>query len=365
MRLNPENITSFLTYRHPIKDLDSWNYSYKMEYDRIDVGFEEAKDKTKDILLKSINNSLRNCNNPAVVMSGGLDSVLVAKLLKDSGVDPLVLTAKFKGDDDSKRAKIAAKKLNLNHTIIEILPQDYLDINKFLIPLIKLKKEPLHPNEIALAKIESFATKNGCDCIFSGEGADDIFGGYSKIFTYHKTMNSKEDFNSLLKRFIEYYRYFSNEDRNIINDKYLIDDITLLDFNSIDIINFGTYFIQRYHTPGLIKRGINAAKFNGLNSEFPYLDSKLVEYVNSLPLEFKVFGNISKYLLREISLDYIPKEISYGKKHPFPVPFDSWMKGINKLNLNRELFNSNILTSFNGWKKWMFINLNTWYEYGQ
>jgi asparagine synthase (glutamine-hydrolysing) len=365
MKKLADDITSFLSFRHPLRDLYFWDYPYSLVYETIDLEFEIAKKRTKELFIRSVKESLGKSKNPAVVISGGLDSVFLAQVMIDCGAEPLLYTAKFKGDDESERAKLAAKELDLEHSTIEILPKDYLEVNNYLKPLIKLKKEPLHPNEIALAKIESKAKGDGCDTIFSGEGADDIFGGYSKIFTFHKTMKFKEEYPSFVDRFLKFYRYFSTLDHWIINPKYITDDSSLLDFSEINLINFGTYFIQRYHTPGLIKRGINAAKFNDLKSEFPYINSKLVAYVNTLPIEYKVFGDVSKLILREIALDNISTEIAYGEKHPFPVPLDNWMKNINEWNLDKNLFTSNDISSFSGWKKWMLINLDTWWKNGQ
>jgi len=358
VKYDKESITSFLTFRYDLNRLTEFNYPYDIDIDifnSVSHSFEKSKRLVRETLIKSIEKD--KTKHPAVMMSGGVDSVFVAALLKQIHPNLKCYTARFKGDNESKLATDAASALNIDHTIVDVYPEDYIDIDRYLKPLIKLKGEPLHPNEIALAKTERVAKLDGCDKVFCGEGADDIFGGYSNIFMYYRKHKINE--------FLDYYRYFSLEERTrIINKDYLMDDNILMKRYLKDVPQhiFGPHFIQTIHTPGLIKRGINAIKFNDMDWSFPYVDKKLVTLVNSLPLEYKNFGDISKYILREISLEYIPRKFSYSVKHPFPVPFNDWMKDINKWNLNDDVFLSNDISSFDGWHKWMLINLNIWLE---
>ena len=125
----------------------------------------------------------------AIMMSGGLDSVLLAALMKLLDPDKKIrlYTATFNTlNSDTIRAKHAAHLFDLPHSFVKIEPTDYLNIDKYLVPLIYLGKRPLHPNEIALAKTEAVAKKDGCDIVFCGEGADGLFGGYDKLLTLYK-----------------------------------------------------------------------------------------------------------------------------------------------------------------------------------
>lgn len=341
-----------------------------MFFDEIPVSFKDAKRLIKHFLETKVKSLIEDSNQPAMMMSSGVDSALITAMAAKYNPDIRVYTAEFPFDMESSDAMLIAHKLQVKHTIINIQPEDYLDIDKFFIPLIKHKKAPLHPNEIALAKCEQQAKDDGCDTIFCGEGADDIFGGYSKIFNFYKNHFLDEDRDKFLEVFLDFYRYFSIYDRNkIIQNRYLIDDLDLLkkyfpELGRVRLHNFGSYFIQKIHTPGLIKRGINAIEWNGLKPAFPYQDKELISYVNKIPMDFKVFGSVNKYILREIAKDYLPEEFAYIPKHPFPVPFDEWMKDIS-WDLNDELFISQNYNKLNGWKRWMVINLNMWWENGQ
>ena len=367
MRVNADDITSFLTFRHPLSTLKDFDYPYSISFDERQVDFETAKRETERHLLNAVKKQLHQSEKPAVVMSGGVDSVTMTALMKKVAPTKKIglYTAQFKGDPEYRRAVEVARYLDLPHKVIEVVPEDYLKKELYLIPLVRHKKEPLHPNEIALAKIEGIAREDGCDTVFCGEGGDDIFGGYSKLLTLYKNYFLSHD--NFLYFLLDFYRYFSLTDRQkIIRPEYLTDDVTLLhnalgtEYQHMDIRHIAFSFVQRIHTPGLLKRGMNAIDFNGLKSAFPYVDGELLSYVNSLPFEYKIFGNVSKYVLREIALKHIPHEFAYSAKHPFPVPFDSWMKDINEWELDESVFLFRDISSFDGWKKWMLINLNAW-----
>lgn len=367
MKINAEDITSFLTFRHPLSALKGFDYPYSISFNENLVDFKTAKIETEKYLLEAVQKQMRQSEKPAVAMSGGLDSVTMVALMKQIGPTKKIrlYTARFKGDSEYQRAIEIAKYFDLPHRVIEIIPDDYLNEELYLKPLVRHKKEPLHPNEIALTKIENVAKEDGCDTVFCGEGGDDLFGGYSKLLTLFKSYYLSKD--NFLGSLLGFYRYFSLTDRQrIIKPEYLTDDVEILHnalgptYQNVDIRHIVFYFIQKVHTPGLLKRGINAIEYNGLKSAFPYVEGELVAYINSLPFEYKIFGNVSKYILREIALKYIPHKFAYGVKHPFPVPFDSWLNDINEWNLDERVFLFRDISMFNGWKKWMLINLNAW-----
>ena len=67
---------------------------------------------------------------------------------------------------------------------------------------------------------------------------------------------------------------------------------------------------------------------------------------------------IAKFLLKRASEPYLPEVVIYRKKVPFPMPFDEIMKNVHHWDLDEEIFLSTDISSFNGWKKFMLINLD-------
>jgi len=140
------------------------------------------------------------------------------------------------------------------------------------------------------------------------------------------------------------------------------------------------YFIQRLHTQGLITRGVNAIRSNGLHPSFPYINDTVVDFVNSMPFEWKMswitedepinlhtirHTDIArhfvkpKYMLKKLAEKYLHNDIIYREKVGFPVPFDLWLKDLNSWDFDQEVFMNNDLRGLSGWKKFMLINLDT------
>jgi len=402
---DPKGITSFFTFRYPIGNLtmfkgykripfgSSWDRkrivkNWYPSFEEEKIPFEEAKDNAEKLLVESIKD-ITEGKKIAIPLSGGIDSSLIVaicrKLYPDKNI--YTYTAGFYGDDEFEYSRIIAKRFNTIHKEKILRKEDYIGKNSLLTPLIKKKGEPLHPNEIALAEIEKIAKKDGCEIAVCGEGADDIFGGYGQNFRMYINYKNTGDFFDF---FLDNYRYFNLNDRkSIVNDEFLVDDVKVL--NSFmpekeippKLENKAFYFTQKIHTPCLITRGANAMRFNNVETGFPYTNTKLVDYVNSLPFVFKVkwkskehekksegmhFRDISekmdipKYILKKIAERYLPNEIIYRPKHAFPVPFDKWFENLDEWDLNQEIFKTNNISRFNGWKKFMLINLNAFVE---
>lgn len=394
---SPEGITSFLTYRYPIGNLTMFKDYYKLPFGHntderewypkfggSDDSFEKALDEVENLLIKSIKDLTKDIDNIAVTISGGVDSSLITAIVRQIYPDKKIYSycAGFYGDDEFEYARIVANDNNTVHKEIVLGKDDFIGNNSILYDLIEFKGAPLHPNELPLAIIEKQARKDGMDIVLCGEGADDIFGGYGRNFRMYINYDHRKPF---LKYFLDNYRYFTLENRKIIKNKYLVDDFELtlnnLDIGEldVDIRNWALYYTQKLHTPGLITRGANAMRYNGFPLGFPFINIELVNYANSLPFEYKVAWksekdskiaqgkdyksvsekyDIPKMILKKIAEEYLDNNIIYRPKKGFPVPFHIWMKDINSWNLNKNIFNSNNISNYNGWRKFMLINLS-------
>ncbi|UCG62501.1 MAG: asparagine synthase [Candidatus Zixiibacteriota bacterium] len=404
-KFSPEGVTSYLTFRYPIGDLTLFDgyrrvpagcrvtdgsiepYWYP-DFKEQKVPFDVALNRVEELLVESIKN-LTDGKKVAVPLSGGVDSTLILALYrKVFPAEPVyTYSAGFYGDDEFEYSRLAAKEFGSIHKEKILRKDDYIGAECLLRPLIEHKGEPLHPNEIALAEVERLAKEDGCDIAVCGEGSDDIFGGYGQNLRMY--LNYAED-RPFFDYFLDNYRYFSLEDRpGLIKDEYLVDDLQLLEKYMVksemppDPRNQVFYFTQKIHTPGLIIRGVNAMRFSSLEEGFPYLYDPLVDFVNSLPFDYKLhwksddhqrkaagrsFREISeeldvpKYILKKLAEQYLPHKIIYRPKYGFPVPFEKWLGQLDEWPLDPQVFRTTDLRGLSGWKKFMTINLNACIE---
>src|SRR5574344_1952279 len=73
---------------------------------------------------------------------------------------------------------------------------------------------------------------------------------------------------------------------------------------------------------------------NSIEGRVPFLENRIIEFSMNLPLKYKInkrFKKEGKYLLKKVSEKYLPNEVIYRPKAGFPVPFDKYIKNIEKI----------------------------------
>ena len=306
------NKSDYLIFRHT---LGKNPYRVPIDYSKNKIK-KISKVKVKEQLVES----LKDLKDFTCFVSGGVDSSLLAAIAKPK----VIYTASFPGyeNDESQWAQKVADHIGAELRIIEITKNEYLAT---LEKLIWLKGDGLHPNEPCLYLVAKQAVKDGFSTILSGEGADDIFGGYTDLLDNgEKYLENKESFLSR-------YAY-------VRPSKYgLPEEIPFDDFKKWAMERF----ILEIHTVGLISRAVYACVAAGITPKFPYLEGKLPQMMWQAPKDKKV----NKKLLKELAEEYLPHEVVYRPKIGFPVPLSEWVgqKGIEDFLL----LNIKIWESFN------------------
>ena len=340
--------------------------------------------------------------------------------------------------DENRFSKIISEKVNSDHINIVLNSSDYEnELNKTILH----SASPLSiPHEIALNSLFSQIKKH-TKGVISGEGADEMFGGYGRVqssgFDYEKIkfvkkffpknlqsnilkiFGSNKEFDwskyeSQMDHFFDIYKWFSfDEKMGILNNEVKKDikhDSEIKEFWSnefkkiqeIDVKEKIIFLFQKHHLQCLLHRLDVHSMAHSVEARVPFCDHRIIEFVNKIPYSMKfkwkssyhkfisIFNNsfknsenndISKYLLRKLSLKYLPKKISYKKKLGFPVPLDKWLDGsflnfskeilLDQKTSNRGIFETtkieNLLNnkeklSYDFWGKkiWMLINVELW-----
>jgi asparagine synthase (glutamine-hydrolysing) len=321
-----------------------------------DYNKKEVLEKLDKELSKAIKHRLIADVPLGTYLSGGIDSSLITAITvlnKREKVD--TYTIGFEEINEFEYSKIIADKYNTQHHEILMQKQEYISNWE---RLIKFKDAPLGvPNEIPLA-IMSSKLKEKITVVLSGEGADELMGGYGRIFRApfdYENENLTQDFYDY---FIAKYDYVPRSMRDeLINTPITyrneFDEKIRREFkskpNEQNIFNF----FHKYHVTGLLQRVDMTTMQTSVEARVPFLDHNLIEFsYNSIPYDLKLHWidekakekakkmesnqyseelDIPKYLLREISYKYLPKEIVERKKVGFPVPLTEWFENLESL----------------------------------
>jgi diphthine-ammonia ligase len=279
--LNPRRI--LIKNNNEIKFIERDFYSNKPEHKE---KYEILKNNTKELFIDSIKKRLPDKKiKLGLLFSGGIDSTLIAKILKNLNIDFTCYTAGFfeentKEPEDIIYAKKIAKELDLKLKIKFIKRDEVEQLIKKVVPLIEdsnvVKVGVALPFFVAC----EIAKKDNVKVIFSGLGSEEIFAGYQR----HKEA---------------------------------------LDINKECLIGLKMMYERDLYRDDVVTMN------NNIELRLPFLDKKLVNYTLKIPSKYKIKNDVDKFIIRDISYELgLPKYIAYRKKKAaqYGSRFDSAIK---------------------------------------
>jgi asparagine synthase (glutamine-hydrolysing) len=279
--------------------------------------FKKYSNTVKKTNILDAGNSLLSCLKNSIskreladvkvgsLLSGGLDSSIITALSKVENT----WTVGFEDNNEFYWGEKVAKFLNREHKSITYDSSNFLKDLTFMVK--KLKKPLSVPNEILLFKLSSKIKKKNT-VILSGEGADEIFLGYNRIFKW--SFNNSFDVES----FDNYYSYGSHQDNEII--EYTLAPYLKYRNNNLKLIH---KFFCEVHLENLLLRLDSSTMLNSVEARVPFVDSPEVFNFNKKLIFKKMYD---KFQLRLISKNFIPKDINERPKVGFPVDLSKILK---------------------------------------
>ena len=394
------NNSNYFEYNLKSKKIDIQKYSKKINK----VEFNSYKDVIiagREALEQSVKNWSLSDVPTIFSLSGGLDSSLISSIYSNTSKTRIeTITVGFddvnKDQDERNFAKIISKNINSYHHEIVI------NSNNFLKDMDLIFENLCEPYAGSLASWYVYKNLSNKKVIFTGTGADELFGNYGKwknyLFSDFFLKNIFQNFfNQNLKNIKHFYGYmykkifYENElnklilkNHNYSNDLNLIihslvqnkkfdpkKNIQEIDFN----LQLPWEFL--YITDRL-------SMLNSIEARTPFLDDEMINYIKNVPSKYLTKMTNSKILLKDIARKYIPDEIINRKKKGFVLPKESWLKKELKNQLiyfaskeflsKQEIFSysylDNLLKNFFSSNKninltektWTFFIFQFWYE---
>lgn len=302
-----------------------------------------------------------------------------------SGVDSSYVASQFKGQksftvgfdydkyNEIEYAKELSKEVGLEHYYKSITDDEYWDI----IPKIQYYMDQPHadPSCVALYFVSKIASEH-VKVVLSGEGADELFGGYR---IYHEPLSIAKvkfiprfifkglagivnlipvDFKgksfinraskTVEERFIGNANLFTDkEKRRILKDTNGMvkpEEITKQYYEKVkdkdDITKMQYIDINLWMVGDILLKADRMSMANSLELRVPFLDKEVFKLASTLPLKYKVNDENTKYAMRKAALKNIPEEVAKRKKLGFPVPTRVWLRQEKYYNKVKEEFES-------------------------
>ncbi len=293
-------------------------------------------------------------------LSGGIDSSLIAAVAKKIRPErkPLCYTLRFSEPsyDEGNFAKRVAGLIGSDIISVEVKPEMFPEELK---RLVSITGEPLaDPAWIPTALLSRRAAQD-VRLVFSGEGADELFGGYPTypgaiLAVYYNRLpvflrrvvreivetlppsERKVPLSFLLKKFVKGgemspFKRHLFWTANIPSDLLMKLGIkpaaekVLPEGSIIDLAQL--YDFETSLAEGLLSKADRGGMSASLEIRCPFLDYSVIDFAASLPLRWRVNGIKTKVFLKKYALRYLPSDIVYRRKRGLSVPLAKWLRG--------------------------------------
>jgi asparagine synthase (glutamine-hydrolysing) len=295
-----------------------------------------------DIMRKSVARRTIADVPTGALLSGGLDSSLVLALLAENGAaDIKTFSVGFDpvGDiegDEFQYSDLIARRFVTDHHKIHVTPERVIEA---LPKAIAAMSEPMMSHDAVGFYLLSEEVSKSVKVVQSGQGADEIFGGYH----WYPRLVDVNDTTAA------YARLYFDRDHNEMGEAlspHLMNGDYSRDFveqffarsaarSSIDKVLQIDTEIMLVDDP--VKRVDNMTMAFGLEARVPFLDHEVVELAARIPAELKI-KNGGKHVLKEAARAVVPAEVVERPKGYFPVPALKYLRG-SFLEMVRDILN--------------------------
>ena len=321
-----------------------WELHYKSNGEEASWTREDWEAATLDVMRRAVKRRLVADVPVGVLLSGGLDSSLIVGLLAEqgqTGLETFSIGFETVGDeagDEFMYSDIVAERFGTRH---HKLPIDSRRALPALLDCIGSMSEPMVSHDNVGFYLLSQEVAKHVKVVQSGQGADEIFGGYH----WYPPMLEAED------ALTNYRKAFFDRDHagycSLVHERFHEED-------------YASRFVEAHFAqPGAerpidqalrldtlvmlvddpVKRVDNNTMAASLEARVPFLDHEVIEFAARVPAELKIRDG-GKFILKEAARKVIPAEVIDRPKGYFPVPALKYLRG-DFLKLASDALNNN------------------------
>lgn len=344
-----------------------WDWEFPQDGSYHTGSDDDLAEELKELLIDSTRIRLRSDVPVGAYLSGGLDSSTIVSLIHNYTKNPLrTFSIGFEEGsfDETNHQDALIKKYNTNHSYLKCINSDISD--EFVDTIWHTETPVLRTAPVPMKKLSGLVKENNYKVVLTGEGADEILGGYD-IFKEAKirqfwVKNPDSKFRpSLLKRLYPYLdmsqgaylkaffgqgldkpkhfsfshltrwsstakckEFFSEKTKQKISTNAFDEmEKTLPEaFSSWHYFNQAQYIEAKSLMGGylLCSQGDRMLMTNSIEGRFPFLDHRLIEFANKLHPKTKMRGLNEKFLLKKAMQSDLPDSIAGRHKQPYRAP---------------------------------------------
>jgi asparagine synthase (glutamine-hydrolysing) len=311
-----------------------WRLDFAPDANDVARSFDDWRDLTLDTLREAVRRRTVADVPVGVLLSGGVDSSLITGLLAELGTRDLRTyaigfeSAGGEAGDEFHYSDLVANHFGTQHEKMMIPSSDLLSA---LPDAIGAMSEPMVSHDCVAFYLLSAAVARHSRVVQSGQGADEVFGGYH----WYPPLAENRDADGGVQAYRKvFFDRTHAEMAELLSPEWLADDET------------GRYLADHFAMPGAdtaidralrldttvmlvedpVKRVDNMTMAHALEARVPFLDHNLVELAARMPAHHKIAAG-GKHVLKEAARKVIPAEVIDRPKGYFPVPALKYLRG--------------------------------------
>lgn len=386
-----------------------------------DLDYCETRTDLEELLQDSVSLRLVSDVPLGAFLSGGIDSTLVTSFMcdkSDAPINTFSISFPHTTYDESHWSRMAADFLGTSH---QDFPSEY-DVEQVFPQLVRHFGEPFGDSSAVPTWRLCFHTRQKVTVALSGDGGDELFGGYERYLARRFQLVYDCLPASLRKRIIEpmlnclpettdYYgtsflkklklfvRASSRMESNplaLVPGTFSAGDISLLtgieyrmekdpvitvarEWVGVDPVTHMMFTdMQTYLAEDILTKVDRMSMAHSLEVRCPLLDYRLVELASRMPILFKIHRLTTKRILRDAAKSRVPAPILKRPKHGFQIPLGARLKGHLKkwaeervCDFSHHFFRKDVVAKLwdehqigradHAFKIWLILFFNEWY----
>jgi asparagine synthase (glutamine-hydrolysing) len=343
-----------------------WTLPMPIGTEPVSLAREREKcDSLGEALGEAVRQALLSDVPLGAFLSGGLDSSLIVALMRrHSNATIKTFSIGFEGDasfDETAYARRVAQHLHTEHTAFTVKPQAL----ELLPMLVWHHDQPFGDSSAIPTYLVSKLTRQHVTVALTGDGGDELFAGYERFYAMQlirrlgvlprrvwstlarvsRHLPESTGYYSPIKRarrfangaalppalaYFDFIRLFDDASTSRLypdSDSYANQHfVEVCGGETVGLADLLHINMRTYLPDDLLIKTDRSSMATSLETRAPLLDHWLVEMVATIPLNLKLKGVTTKYILKQIARDQLPAEIVNRPKHGFGVPLGAWLR---------------------------------------
>lgn len=356
-----------------------WDWTPKIRHDTDEQSLIE---EYQELVEDAVRLQMRSDVPVGLFLSSGVDSGALLALMTKYGGSPVhTFTIGFADgatSNETTNSGQLARRFGADHSEMIVSPKDY---ERYYEQYLWDLEEPVGNETAAAFYFVSLLTSRKVKVALTGQGADELWAGYHRYIgvklsqLYSRLPRSltegaiaplanrltnneriRRGVHSLterdmLKRFVKVHSYFTADMREKLFQPWVKEMIgpngdeaaralrrLQSDVQDLDPLTQLLYIDTRTNLPDdLLMVADKTSMTNSIEVRVPFLDYRIVEFIETLPPHMKLRGLQGKYLHKKASEKWVPRDVAQRKKKGFANPIDQWLRGPMKALLKDSL----------------------------